>query len=208
MKKYFTTAISLALIAAVLTACGGNDGNVEQTAAEEETAAEVTTTAETEVTTIETEEITETTVEAEVSESEETLETAVTYTYGPFAFEMPAGENSYVEQLEQAGLISEGQLDGTYIDIDEAGNFIICMPGTGSGEVYDIGYPNEEGSMTQEQEDTFTEVFFGEFNEYHSGSKTAVDLNGDGIIEDFENYICAAATCGLNLRGSVADISQ
>lgn len=140
--------------------------------------------------------------------SNKVTETKTTYTEGPFTFEMPTGKNSYVAKLEAAGLISKGQLDGTYIDIDERGNFIIFMPGTGSGEVYDIGNPNEDGNMTPAQEKTFNEVYFGEFNNYESGKKSGIDLNGDGIIEKFENYICAAATCGLNLKGSISDIEH
>lgn len=147
-------------------------------------------------------------VEEDVTDDGTIIDTRTSYTYGPFTFKMPAGENSYVAQLEAAGLITDGQLDGTYIDIDAKGNFIICMPGTGSGEVYDIGYPNEDGTMTEAQENTFNEVFFGEFNVYKSGEKSAIDLNGDDIIENFENYICAAATCGLNLRGAIADINH
>ena len=147
-------------------------------------------------------------IEKDVTDNGTVIDTRTSYTYGPFTFEMPAGENSYVAQLEAAGLISDGQLDGTYIDIDSRGNFIICMPGTGSGEVYDIGYPDEDTNMTEAQENTFNEVFFGEFNAYKSGEKSAIDLNRDGIIEDFERYICAAATCGLNLRGSIADVAH
>lgn len=140
--------------------------------------------------------------------SNKVTETKTTYTEGPFTFEMPAGKNSYVAKLEAAGLISKGQLDGTYINIDEKGNFVISMPGTGGGEVYCIGFTDEDANMTPEQEKTFNEVYFGEFNNYESGKKSGIDLNGDGIIEKFENYICAAATCGLNLKGTICDVAH
>lgn len=244
-KRIFATAMCIALIATVLTACGGKDGKNENTTEEVTTATEVTTeeVKETEESTqvtkpTETEESTDVTpteegstgakddgtsstdntaevgehpdmvVEEDVTDNGTVIDTRTSYTKGPFTFEMPAGENSYVAQLEAAGLISDGQLDGTYINIDSRGNFIICMPGTGSGEVYDIGYPGEDSTMTEAQENTFNEVFYGEFNAYKSGEKSAVDLNGDGTIEDFENYICAAATCGLNLRGSISDVAH
>jgi len=236
-KRIFATAMCVALIATVLTACGGKDGKNENTTEEVTTATEATTEVTTEATK-ETEESTDAkpteagstgtrddgtsstdntaevgdhpdlVVEEDVTDDGTVIDTRTSYTMGPFTFEMPAGENSYVAQLEAAGLISDGQLDGTYIDIDSRGNFIICMPGTGSGEVYDIGYPDEDIQMTEAQTNTFNEVFYGEFNAYKSGEKSAVDLNGDGIIEDFENYICAAATCGLNLRGSISDVAH
>lgn len=219
-KRIFATAMCVALIATVLTACGGKDGKNENTT---EATTEVTTeaTKETEESTDARDDGTSSTdntaevgdhpdlvVEEDVTDDGTVIDTRTSYTEGPFTFEMPAGENSYVAQLEAAGLISDGQLDGTYIVIDSRGNFVICMPGTGSGEVYDIGYPDEDGTMTEAQENTFNEVFYGEFNAYKSGEKSAVDLNGDGIIEDFENYICAAATCGLNLRGSISDVAH
>ncbi len=238
MKKRFFVTMCVALIATALTACGGKNEENENTTEEVTTATEATEEVTTEATqeTEEPTDVNPTVEDTANAKDDETsstsadnatevednsdivteeditddtvIDTKSTYTYGPFTFEMPAEENSYVAQLEEAGLISEGQLDGTYIEMDEKGNFIVCMAGTGDGELYDIGYPGEKGyDVTDEQWGTVNEAIYAEYDVYESGEKSAVDFDGNGIISDSERYICAVATCGLNIRGFVGAIN-
>ena len=233
MKKRIFATMCVALVATALTACGGKDENTTEditttTEATEEVTTETTQETEesTGVNTTEdtvdvkddetsstsadnaTEDNSDIVVEEDITDDDTVTDTKSTYTYGPFTFEMPAEENSYVAQLEAAGLISKGQLDGTYIEMDEKGNFIVCMPGTDDGELYDIGYPGEDGNVTDEQLNTVCEAIYAEYDVYESGEKSAVDFDGNGDISSSEYYICAVATCGFNIRGMVGDKSH
>ena len=239
-KRIFATAMCVALIATVLTACGGKDGKNENTT-EEVTTTEVTTevTTEevkdteesTEVKPTETEESTDVTPTGEgstgakddgtsstdnvtvgqpdemvedvdITDDGEVLDTRVSYTYNGHTYQFPAAQNDYVDMLVNAGYGTAEQLAGAYIYID-GDEFLIHMNASGSGEVFDVGVPGGSDNLTSAQMDTFNSVYFDEYNAYLSGSKHALDLDGDGSISRSECYICAAVTCGLNFDGAI-----
>lgn len=228
-KRIFATAMCVALIATVLTACGGKNGKNENTT-EEVTTTEVTT----EVTTEEVKETEESTEvkpteeestgakdddtsstdnvtvgqpdekveDVDITDNETVLDTRVSYTYNGHTYQFPATQNDYVDMLVNAGYGTADQLAGAYIYID-GDDFLIHMNASGSGEVFDVGVPGGSDNLTSAQWDTFKSVYFDEYNAYLSGSKHALDLDGDGSISSSECYICAAVTCGLNFDGAI-----
>ena len=231
-KRILAIVMCVALIATVLTACGGKNGKNENTTEEVTTATEVTTE---EVK--ETEESTQVTKSTDVNPTTEdstgakydgtsstdnvtvgqpdekvedvditddgtVLDTRVSYTYDGHTYQFPAAQNDYVDMLINAGYGTAEQLAGAYIYVD-GDKFLIHMKASGNGEVFDVGVPGGSDNLTSAQMDTFNSVYFDEYDAYFSGAKQALDLDGDGSISKGECDICAAVTCGFNFDGAI-----
>ncbi len=198
MKRKLLAVVLLGVMAtAVLTGCGAEKEEKETTVAEVETDTEVVTDEDEDVST-------PVNPEEDVKEVESIETETVTYeaTNGQtVVFEFPEVDNTMITKLEDAGIAETGKYTGTYIHFFNEEEAMICMKST-NPNAFDFGLIEEQGTITDEEYNTWAEGFRAEVTKYLDGKLTAIDVSGDGKITYADQAVCAVFTYGQDFYGT------
>lgn len=135
--------------------------------------------------------------ESEIEE-EPTETHTCSFAYEDRTYTIPSKDNSYVEMMEEAGLIEKGKYTGSFVTVFNSEVAAVAM-NTDNPEL-DFGH-ERRGSVTDAQVQQYLNDFRSELEKYKNGTLEAVDFDGDGEVTLAEQSICAVFTCGRTFKG-------